>query len=414
MKRTVQKVYMNRTPKVLDSSQVKRIQASIEWIKERRTALLEILTEITHFHSAQSEIESTLNALQGAAKEVEYYSPADIERMAVFMPSNVLLYSYALYILIPSLYTKSIKFRPSSHVLEQTKKIHEFFSPLLPPEIQLCQVTQEEFMKEYVSEAELVVFTGTYRNAEKIKFQLRKDQMYLFFGQGINQFVIGEKANLAQAVEDSFLVRMFNSGQDCMGPDAFFVHEAVCHPYIRLLEERLNQAVFGSNTDEAADYGPIHYQDILELMAKYFLKHRDHLCYGGSIDFSQRRIEPTIFLSSVEESIPIMEFFCPVFNVIRYRDEEQLKKLFNTSFYRERSMGASLYAADGLIEFMKTKHTVTVNQTLLDIEDGNEPFGGYGMWGNYICHQGRLVSEPLLISKAIADHFSTEMEYIRT
>lgn len=385
-----------------------QIQKVRNFIADNRNRFLELLTQIATYRSAESEIQSTLNALDGALNEVEKHRPPRIENLAVFMPSNVILYSYALYLIIPSLYVNTIQFRSSSHVLEPMKELHELIQSVADLPIEMRVVSQREFISETVLKSKAVVFTGTYKNAEKIKLQLKKDQLYMFFGQGINPFIIGNEADLSKAVNDIVDIRLFNSGQDCMGPDMLFVHEAVCEEFLTKLKAKLESLKFGLRTDSQADYSPIYYTDVLTDIGKYLLEHQNTILYGGMIDYKTSTIHPTILKSHIEDGIRPIEFFSPIFNVIEYRDEQQLKDLLDISFYRERSMGASVYGCSSMIEFLKKKHTVTVECTLGDIENGNEPFGGYGAMANYIVYQGEMETRPILISEVIASYLSQE------
>lgn len=380
------------------------------FIADNRHRFLELLTQIATYRSAESEIQSTINALDGAFDEVEKHRPPRVESMAVFMPSNVILYSYALYLLIPSLYTNRISFRSSSHVLEQMKELHQLISSVVDLPIEMKIASQREFMQETVLQSKVVVFTGTYKNAEKIKLQLKKDQLYMFFGQGINPFIIGKEAHLEKAVNDIVDIRLFNSGQDCMGPDMLFVHESVCKEFLALLEEKLGSLTFGLRTDANADYSPIYYTDILTEIGEYLKNHQGNILYGGTIDYRTSTIHPTILKSHIKDGLRPIEFFSPIFNVIEYEDEQQLKDLLDISFYRERSMGASVYGCPSMIEFLKKKHTVTVECTMGDVENGNEPFGGYGAMANYIVYQGKMETRPILISEVVASYLSQEKQ----
>lgn len=46
-----------------------------------------------------------------------------------------------------------------------------------------------------------------------------------------------------------------------------------------------------------------------------------------------------------------------------------------------------------------------MNVPLTAVDDGNAPFGGRGHVANYIAYRGRLHAEPILISKAVAEHW---------
>jgi aldehyde dehydrogenase (NAD+) len=232
--------------------------------------------------------------------------------------------------------------------------------------------------------------------------QLRPDQLYIFFGQGVNPFVIGERANLDTAVRDLIEVRMFNTGQDCMGPDAIFVHESHREAFTTRLEQRLAAFVFGSRKNPKADYSPIYYASTLELLSRYFITNADFIAHGGVIDYVRQKIEPTVMYGSLDRQPEMVEFFGPVFNVIFYDNDDALIKELSRDFYLDRAMGASVYGSDRLERFLSKRHTVSVDSTLFDIESGNSAFGGYGAMANYVRYQGRIQIEPILISQVVA------------
>jgi hypothetical protein len=56
------------------------------------------------------------------------------------------------------------------------------------------------------------------------------------------------------------------------------------------------------------------------------------------------------------------------------------------------------------VERLRKRHTVSVDETLVEVENGNRPFGGKGVRANYVAVGKKRFAEPLLLSKAIADH----------
>ncbi|MFC7558501.1 aldehyde dehydrogenase family protein [Paenibacillus farraposensis] len=217
------------------------IQKCLNYLIENRQEVMDILTQFSSYRAANAEMDSTISTLQGALQEVQTYQPDWQRSMAVFMPSNVVLYSYALYLLIPSLYVENIDFRPSSHVNEYVSLLHEKLQAVHGLPIYNRKVSQKVFMENSVIPADIVVFTGSYTNAEKIKKQIRKEQLYIFYGQGINPFIIGPDADLELAVTDVIRMRLYNSGQDCLGPDIILVHQDVRESFKDLLIKRLDQ-----------------------------------------------------------------------------------------------------------------------------------------------------------------------------
>lgn len=382
---------------------IRAIEKLHDFLSDHRDEIVDILTDAASYPAAEAEVSAAIRALRGAASEIERYQPRVIERMAVFMPSNILLYSYVLYLVIPSLYVRRIDFRPSSYVTDQLARLHELLAPVHGLPVQIQRVSQRMFVDDSVRPANVVVFTGTYANAEKLKQQLRADQLYVFFGQGVNPFIVAQGAQLDAAVHDLITVRLFNTGQDCMGPDAIFVHDTLFDPFVDRLRTRLAQLRFGSRKDPLAGYSPVYYPSTFELLSDYFIENAPFVAQGGVIDYILRKIEPTVLLGTLENKAEVVEYFGPVFNVVRYGDDDALMRELSKDFYRDRAMGASLYGDISLETFLRANHTVSLNATLFDVEDGNSPFGGYGSMANYVRYQGKLKIEPVLISKAVAD-----------
>lgn len=383
------------------------VDALLALLHDRRSDVLGLLTEVCAHRAAEYEIDAAAATLRGAAAEVARWSPPPLERAAVFMPSNVVLYSYVLYLVVPSLYVGDVAFRPSSQVCRPTMALHRLLAPAHGLPIRLEDVSQRAFTENSAAPADLVVFTGRFHNAETVRGAVGTDAMFVFLGQGANPIVVGPDADVDRAVDDAVGVRLLNSGQDCLGPDALFVHEDVVDDFTGKLADRIDGLKPGASTDPAADYGPLYYDSAWDGAFQFLTRHRDRIRHGGSLDARTRTVQPTMLVSRLGEQPPLTEFFAPVFNVVAWSDPAPLRTLLATAPYAERSLGASVYGTvpDPVLEVLRRRCTVTYEATLESVDDGNEPFGGYGRAANYIAHQGRVDSEPVLLSKAVAERW---------
>jgi aldehyde dehydrogenase (NAD+) len=265
--------------------------------------------------------------------------------------------------------------------------------------------SQRAFMRDRVAGADLVVFTGTYQNAELIRAQIRPEQVFVYLGGGVNPLVVAPGADLARAVRDATEIRLLNSGQDCLAPDLFIVHQPHLDLFVERLVTRLAGLRYGPLADPAADYGPMVYDSALEQAVLHLLRHEGQLVHGGHVDVRQRRIEPAVVVGELTGKVGHTELFAPVFHVVGYRDEEALARTLTTGRFAERALGASVYGvAPRLLAALAERHTVTVNESLLAIDNGNAPFGGRGPMANYVAYAGRVHPEPVLLSKVAADH----------
>ncbi|MDH6145662.1 MULTISPECIES: aldehyde dehydrogenase family protein [Kitasatospora] len=376
----------------------------------RREEVLQVLYESCNHKTAAGEIEVALAALAGAEQEVTGFRPPRLDQLAVLMPSNIPLYSYVLYLLIPSLYTERVVFRPSGRIDSQLERLHKLLGEAHRLPIQLRQTGQRDFLENDVADSQVLVFTGSFENAEKIRPQLRKDQLFLYFGQGVNPFVVGPGADIGDAVDGAIRARMLNSGQDCFGPDVYFVHTSLSSQFCNLLSRRVRSLKHGRYEDPTADYGSMYYLDAFEDAISHLMANRSFILVGGRADLTESHLAPTVLVRPVESATNPPELFAPIFNVVPYTSGEWLHRTLRHQYFEERAMAATVYGDEPeLIELLRRRHTVSLNATVADIENGNEPFGGRGVRANYAAVGGVRHTEPLLISKAVADHLGARL-----
>ncbi|WP_055528799.1 aldehyde dehydrogenase family protein [Streptomyces alboniger] len=385
------------------AERVHALRAVRRYVAEHEDEVLEILTDISPYDTARTEIQSFLCVLDGAEEEIRRGRPNGVPQAAVFMPSNIPLYSYALYLLVTSLYSDRVTFRPATAIENQMQRLHALLGPVHRLPIEIFELSRRKFVTGPVREADFIVFTGEFSNAETIREGLADDQLFLFFGQGINPFVIAPDADLPHAVRDLVRIRMHNSGQDCFGPDVVYAPQGRTEEFLDLLTAELSALRFGQNKDPEADYGPLSYDSALVDCADYLARHARRIHYGGRLDLPSRRVEPTVLLWDFDDKIPLDEMFAPVFNVVSYPGARRLRERLASPYFNERALGAMVYGNDPeTVEVLARRHQTCVNRTLLDAEDGNRPFGGYGMRANYLSYGGERRAEPLLVSQAVA------------
>jgi acyl-CoA reductase-like NAD-dependent aldehyde dehydrogenase len=387
------------------ADRITALQDLVRMLTERRAEVLRILAEVSNHRTASDEIDASIEALEGAVAEVIRYAPPAVDQISVLMPSNIPLYGYILYLVIPSLYSRRLVFRPSRSIEDQTRKLHELLSAEHGLPIVLDSSGQREFMTTQGARSDVLVFTGTYDNAEQIRQELPRTTLFCFYGQGVNPFIVGADANLGEAVDGLVRVRMLNSGQDCFGPDVVFVHAAVSAHFLNLLCRKVESLRYGPLDDPLADYGPMFYQEAFESTLDYLRNKRDMLAAGSQINFMDSHLRPTVLIHPTDTTFLPPELFAPVFNVVPFTNTGWLHEMLTHPYYAERAMAATVFGAlPETVERLRKRHTVSVDETLIEVENGNRPFGGKGIRANYVSLGKKRFAEPLLLSKAIADH----------
>lgn len=381
-----------------------RIAALVDLLRTRRPEIMGLLTEVSNHKTAYGEIDASIAALEGAAAEVARYAPPPVDQVGVLMPSNIPLYSYVLYLVIPSLYSRRVVFRPSRRLEDQTRKLHELLGAVHGLPITLDGSDQRGFLAGEGDRSDVLVFTGTYKNAEKIRTSLRPDQLFLYFGQGVNPFIVGWDADIPRAVDSLLRVRMLNSGQDCFGPDVVFVHTSISAQFCNLLCRRVNALRYGPYDDPTADYGRMFYLDAFDASLEYLRKNREYLAAGGEVNFLDDHLSPTVLIRPAETEVTPPELFAPIFNVVPFTSQEWLHSMLGHPYFQERAMAATVYGTmPETVELLRPRHTVSVNETLIEVENGNAPFGGAGIRANYVAIGKKRHAQPLLLSKAVSE-----------
>ncbi|HFU7058852.1 TPA: aldehyde dehydrogenase family protein [Bacillus cereus] len=366
-------------------------------MKKHKNELRSILMEVSTIESAEYEISSSINVLEQVTKELKYMKRDIVEKVAIFYPTNSILYSYILYAIIPSYYCKNIFLRPSTLSHSTTLKIHNFFNEYSNLNVKIEPIGYAEFKKK-TSDAEVVVFTGNYHNS----LSVQKDYpgaLFLFFGSGLNPFFIGAEADIEYAAGKAVEARVFNSGQDCMCPDLFFIHRSQKKRFVKCLLQQLNEIKMSGRMSDKVKNS--NYKELV-LQAEIFLTdYQEKIVYGGQVEIDKSWIEPTVLVSDMDDMPRYEEHFTPIFNVVSYHDASEVLNWLMDAKRLESSFGVSVFGNTDLIEPLKKHYTVALNKTLFDMECGHLPFGGYGPKASYVKYKDCMESRPILISKEV-------------
>jgi acyl-CoA reductase-like NAD-dependent aldehyde dehydrogenase len=363
--------------------------------------LLDALTAVATCASANDELARAVAALARSDWEIACNHPPQLGKVAVFMPSNNVLYSYVLYALIPLLYSERVVVRSSSRVRDTTTRVHQTLSEMAGAidgrSVVLSDASQRVFSHE-CRDADLVIFTGRHENSLTISAMLDRRTRLLRFGSGPNPVVVGERAELDLVVRDVIAARLYNSGQDCLCPDVIFVHRRVRDAFMEQLVERLLGISIGARRDPDTIVAPLVYADALATAHAFITRHADRVHYGGHVNVAGATVEPTVVVLPFDADFHPPELFSPVFCVVHYDSGGQIEEWLRSAVELERGMYVSIYGEASLSEETIGTSVVCRDRTALDAEDGNSPFGGFGMRASSVVCGDVSVARPLLAS----------------
>ncbi len=276
------------------------------------------------------------------------------------------------------------------------------------PNIQIIDSERNEFVDGYVTNSDVVIFTGAYKNALSVAKNCKKGSLFLFNGSGINPIVVSDLADINLAVRKTIDSKLFNSGQDCTSPDSILLSKNSAVKFIEILIKELGRIEVGDYRDRSIRVGKIIDPVHLQFISKMFVKYRDNIIYGGKIDFANGVIYPTIIKTDCAEEKNYTEFFAPVFFLSVYKNEDDLASYFFESSYVNNAMYVSIFGSCGIED--KIKKTIILKEKIaLDIDCGNEEFGGYGNQSSFYSSNKSTTCCPILISREVRRHIDNSL-----
>lgn len=375
-----------------------------EVLQEKRGDLLQLLTRYETHDAAIDEITRSIDTLNNARSEFEPISPMHTSlNVSTFFPLNLPLYSLVLFGVMPSAFSKNVFIRPPQ-VMEAT--LTELWDTLdiasLFPELSLKVTPRHIFVDLYASESDLIIFTGKYHNALAIHERC-PDSLLLYNGSGVNPFIVFENADVDLAIDKAVEMRCFNSGQDCAGPDAFFVENSVADAFVSGLTERLKHVKVGPTTDEKNQVGPTMKPTYISELVDWIEESKAPIVFGGEIDVKNQYVHPTVAVSDLSSmtDFDFHEFFAPFFNVVTFTSPSEFDMVVTRPSFRDRGMYISVFGDNPEVEkkldFVKVLKNCIVN----DVEQGNTEYGGYGEKANFLLYGDQKITQPVLVSRDI-------------
>lgn len=370
-------------------------------LESRWDDLRAVLVEQESHETATDELERSVSALRGLHREMHNLREAHVGDVSAFLPINLPLYSLVLFAAVPSLMADRVFVRSPAVDPEWLRKVFDasgmadYF-----PRVGIFDLQRRDFLDHFVARSEVVLFTGRYMNAVQVQRSCRNAK-FVFNGAGVNPIVIGPRADLGSSLDRIITTRVFNSGQDCAGPDAFLVHSSVAEEFVGSACDVLRKIPVGDYGDPSVRVGRILNPGPIPELVTRLQQLRASTVLEGAIHPEEQIVEPTMIVRPIGDHDRLVEFFAPVFYVLIYDNDRELAEFFSRKEYRQYAMYASLFGAPLLPEISAHSNPL-VDLTVLEVEHGNQPYGGWGSKANFVATGDRLTVGPVLVSSAIA------------
>lgn len=337
------------------------------------------------------------------------------------LPSNLPLYSLVVFALIPSFLSKHVYVRPNA-LLQEHNIISRIYDELelesLFPGVSIINTDHAGF-NPYLKEANLVVFTGNPHNADVLLKDMKIGAILVLNGSGHNPVVVTETADIAKAIEGTLLVKSFNGGQDCAGPDAILVHHSIAQKFIEQFNKNFSSLKTGRFDDPASIVGPIRRFGELQKFAQVFYDNSKDIISGGVIDFKNSIVYPTTIVRGIERYPNYKEMFGPVAFIHPYKTDSDLAYYFQDADgqYNANHMYVTVYGHSDYVsardDALKPNNPGNIgivlhDQTIHDVEIGYKPYGGYSLGASGIIKKTatglQKVAMPVLVPEIISEY----------
>ncbi|WP_106419546.1 NAD-dependent succinate-semialdehyde dehydrogenase [Salinicola tamaricis] len=205
-------------------------------------------------------------------------------------------------------------------------------------------------------------------------------------------FIVFDDADLEAALEGAVGAKLRNSGQVCISPNRFYVHDAIHDRFIEALAERVSRVEVGDGMRDDFVVGPMINRAGFDKVASLVDEARAHgarIVLGGQAHAAGGLFyEPTI-VSGLDDDAEMArtEIFGPVFAVYRFDTEDEVIARANATEY---GLVAYAYTRD-LGRSLRLSRALEAGMVILNsgsVGTASVPFGGikqsgYGREGSY-------------------------------
>ena len=184
----------------------------------------------------------------------------------------------------------------------------------------------------------LITMIGSTETAQKLIAQSAKTSIkrYSMECGGNAPFIVCEDADLELAVNIGTALKVGNSGQICVAPNRFFVHESLIEEFTAGMVAKFKTTKLGFGRENKPDMGPLaNKQSVIKVkgIVETAIAQGGKLVYGGNaLEGPGYYFEPTaITFDSNDVEILQHEVFGPVALIVPFKTKEEVIVLANNT-----------------------------------------------------------------------------------
>ncbi len=277
--------------------------------------------------------------------------------------------------------------KPSEHFFNSSILINKIIKETF--NTNYCEVVlgDSDIVKNIIdNDVDFIFFTGSTRVGKEIMQRAAKNltPVCLELG-GKSPCIVDRYIDIDKTAKRIVWGKTLNAGQTCVAPDYLIVHSDIKQ---KLIEKIIfySKVFWGENALKSDKYPKIinkkNFERILSILKG------TNIIYGGRYDEKNLKIEPTYIIDvSMSDLIMQEEIFAPILPIIEYKN---LKDIYNIVEYNKNPLAMYVFSKNKKFVNTLVKNipcgSVCINDTILQINNHNIPFGGRGNSGIGVYH----------------------------
>ncbi|KAK2964653.1 putative Aldehyde dehydrogenase family 3 member A2 [Blattamonas nauphoetae] len=231
---------------------------------------------------------------------------------------------------------------------------------------------------------------------------------------GKSPCIVDASANIDVAARRIAMGKWMNAGQTCVAPDYVIVCDEKKDELVTKLKECIVQ-FFGAEQQKSADFGRMvsekHYSKCVDTFRQegWAPDNSDKKVeFGGFIDEDDLYIQPTIITCSIDSDTRFLreEIFAPFLLITSVPNSELSQRAKEFIHARPKPLSMYVFSTDPAFKEDMLRHTssgsLTFNETVLQLQISDLPFGGVGESGMGKYH-GKNTFEIFTHQKSVLD-----------
>lgn len=368
-------------------------QSFLKKVQQNSESIISLLSSQCTRHSALTEIKQAVETAIQLNEIGNSPSPARSSGgcVRVFLPRNNILYSIALYCVIPAALGYRVQARSPAALHGLLEKLWTLTGLEQQSRTSLFLGTQRNFTDQFCA-SDIVIFTGKSENGHKID-QSTKHKKFFGFGSSSNPFVINCDAKIEMSVNKLLQTRLYNSGADCLAPDVIYVHDAIINKFNNCLMDKLKSLnVTALNESDSFGLAPCPDETTACSVREIIAARRDDIIFTGAAVDLPNYVPPVVLRSELGEK-PVDECFGPIFNTVSFRTIEDLVTVLRSPLHRGTEMYLSWFGSQ---EELAPKDFTLCSQTgPFEYDHPLSSFGGYGVNATWLSTSTGTNGQPL-------------------